>query len=607
MSDWVRFTHQALEGFGTLHGDLIAVHTGDMFGTPAPSGQQIPLDEVQLLPPCHPSKMICLWNNFHQLAEKNKFPVPEVPLYFIKTSNAYHPHGQPVLRPQGYAGRIVYEGELGIVIGKPCANIDESQAADYIFGYTCVNDITAVDLLKENPSFDQWTRAKSFDTFGPFGPAIATGVDPMQLRVQTFINGQEKQNYPVDDMFFPPHKLVAMLSQYMTLMPGDLISCGTSLGAGPMPDANNHMEIVIEGVGRLSNRFDQLVPSPYLLKKAPAPMRVCVVGAGAIGGLLAAKLALAGNAVTVVDQGAHLEAIQRDGLTLQWHDGRVDVVPVTACASVTEAGKQDLVILALKAHFLDRVAADLDTVLEPDTMVMTVQNGLPWWYFQKLGGEYEGHRLRSLDPQGLLTEKIASERILGCVVYPAASVPRPGVIAHVEGDRFPLGELDGSISERAQRMHDVLVHAGLKSRVLKDIRSEIWLKAWGNLSFNPISALSHATLAEICQFPETRQLAATMMEEAQNIAKKLGVTFRVSIDKRIAGALEVGAHKTSMLQDVEAGRSLETEALIGSVLEMSRLTHTPAPAIAAVYASVKLLNQIMQNQGAGVQLGSKPA
>lgn len=154
MSDWVRFTHQALEGFGTPHGDLIAVHTGDMFGTPTPSGQQIPLDEVQLLPPCHPSKMICLWNNFHQLAQKNKFPVPEVPLYFIKTPNAYHPHGQPVLRPQGYAGRIVYEGELGIVIGKPCANIDESQAAGYIFGYTCVNDITAVDLLKENPSFD---------------------------------------------------------------------------------------------------------------------------------------------------------------------------------------------------------------------------------------------------------------------------------------------------------------------------------------------------------------------------------------------------------------------------------------------------------------------
>ena len=607
MSDWVRFTHQAFEGFGMLQDMFIAVHAGNMFDNPTPTGQTIPLDQVQLLPPCHPSKMVCLWNNFHQLAQKNKFPVPEVPLYFIKTSNAYHPHGQPVLRPHGYAGRIVYEGELGIVIGKQCANIDESQAADYIFGYTCVNDITAVDLLKENPSFDQWTRAKSFDTFGPFGPAIATGVDPMQLRVQTFINGQEKQNYPVDDMFFPPHKLVAMLSQYMTLMPGDLISCGTSLGAGPMPDANNHMDVVIEGVGRLSNRFDQLVPSPYLLKEAPAPMRVCVVGAGAIGGLLAAKLALAGNAVTVVDQGAHLEAIRRDGLTLQWHDGRVDVVPVTACASVTEAGKQDLVILALKAHFLDRVAADLDAVMEPDTMVMTVQNGLPWWYFQKLGGEYEGHRLRSLDPNGLLTEKIASERILGCVVYPAASVPRPGVIAHVEGDRFPLGELDGSISERAQRMHDVLVHAGLKSRVLKDIRSEIWLKAWGNLSFNPISALSHATLAEICQFPETRQLAATMMEEAQNIAKKLGVTFRVSIDKRIAGALEVGAHKTSMLQDVEAGRSLETEALIGSVLEMSRLTHTPAPAIAAVYASVKLLNQIMQNQGAGVQLGSKPA
>jgi 2-dehydropantoate 2-reductase len=181
------------------------------------------------------------------------------------------------------------------------------------------------------------------------------------------------------------------------------------------------------------------------------------------------------------------------------------------------------------------------------------------------------------------------------------------VIKVIEGIRFTLGEIDGSDTPSIRAIIDAFKGAGFKAPVSMDIRSEIWLKVWGNLSFNPISALSHATLAEICQFPETRQLAATMMEEAQNIAKKLGVTFRVSIDKRIAGALEVGAHKTSMLQDVEAGRSLETEALIGSVLEMSRLTHTPAPAIAAVYASVKLLNQIMQNQGAGVQLGSKPA
>ncbi|MBI4292208.1 MAG: 2-dehydropantoate 2-reductase [Betaproteobacteria bacterium] len=335
-------------------------------------------------------------------------------------------------------------------------------------------------------------------------------------------------------------------------------------------------------------------------------MRVCVVGAGAIGGLMAAKLGLAGNDVAVIDQGAHLAAIQNGGLKLEWHDGKVETAKVKAFDKAGDAGKQDLVILAVKAHFLDQVVRDIDPLLGPNTIVLTVQNGLPWWYFQKLGGKYDNRKLESLDPSGVLTEKIDASRLVGCVVYPAAAVTAPGVIHHVEGDRFPIGELDGKESERAKLLHDVLVKAGLKSRVLTDIRSEIWLKAWGNLSFNPISALTHATLVDICQFPETRHLAAKMMEEAQVIAQKLGITFRVSIEKRIAGAEAVGPHKTSMLQDVEAGRSLETEALIGSVLEMAKVTDTPAPAIESVYALVKLLNKVMLTEGGGVRV-AKPS
>jgi ketopantoate reductase len=480
--------------------------------------------------------------------------------------------------------------------------VSEAEAPNYIFGYTCVNDVTAVDLLKKNPTFDQWVRAKSFDTFGPFGPVITTGIDPMKLNVRTILNNKEVQNYPVSDMFFPPAKLVAMVSRDMTLMPGDIISCGTSLGAGPMPEASNVIDIVIDGVGSLRNPFNQVLPSPYLLKQEPKPMRVCVVGAGAIGGLIAAKLALAGNPVTVIDMGPHLAAIKANGLKLEWHDGKIETAKVKAVEKAADAGKQDLVVLAVKAHHLDQVAKDIDTLLDADTMILTVQNGLPWWYFQKLGGKFDNRKLESLDPAGILAKKIDPSRILGCVVYPAAAVTAPGVIHHVEGDRFPIGELDGKETERAKRLHDVLVKAGLKSRVLKDIRSEIWLKAWGNLSFNPISALTHATLVDICQFPETRHLAARMMEEAEIIAKKLGVTFRVSIDKRIAGAESVGAHKTSMLQDVEAGRALETEALIGSILEMAKVTDTPAPAIESVYALVKLLNKVMLVEHAAVRV-----
>jgi len=337
-------------------------------------------------------------------------------------------------------------------------------------------------------------------------------------------------------------------------------------------------------------------------------MKICVVGAGAIGGLMAAKLALAGEDVTVVDRGAQLDAIRKNGLKLIWEDGGEHVADnVAATDRIADVGEVDLVILALKAHFLEAAARDVPRLVGPDTMIVTVQNGIPWWYFHNHGGPHDGRRLKTLDPTGVLSKYIDGDRIIGCVVYPAADVPAPGVIHHVEGDRFPIGELDGTESDRVTRLYDVLVNCGFRSRILDDIRSEIWLKAWGNLSFNPISALTHATLENICRFPETRKLAERMMREAQDIANKLGVTFRHTIEKRIAGAEAVGAHKTSMLQDVELGRSLEIEALIGSVLELGALTETPAPSIAAVYACVKLLNSLMIKDGVGIHVAKAAA
>ncbi len=224
MAQWIRFERNGRLGFGTLQNGEIVVHEGDMFAGASPSGERVRLSDVRVSTPCDPSKMICLWNNFHQLAAKNDFKVPDEPLYFLKAPNAYLPHGEPIRRPHSYDGKIIYEGELGVVIGKRCSMVSEAEAPDYIFGYTCINDVTAVDILKKNPTFDQWVRAKSFDSFGVFGPVIATGLDPTQLRIRTILNGQERQNYPVSDMFFPPYKLVSMVSRDMTLMPGDVIA-----------------------------------------------------------------------------------------------------------------------------------------------------------------------------------------------------------------------------------------------------------------------------------------------------------------------------------------------------------------------------------------------
>lgn len=330
-------------------------------------------------------------------------------------------------------------------------------------------------------------------------------------------------------------------------------------------------------------------------------MKICVVGAGAIGGLLGVKLALAGEDVTFIDSHpAHLEAMRTKGLALEMHGGaRLVASNVRATSDIREPGAQDLVIIAVKAHQIPAIAANVHALFGPATMVMTVQNGIPWWYFSKAGGPYAERRISAVDPDGTIAANIEADRIIGCVVYPAGEVIAPGVIKHVEGDRFSIGELDGQKTERVEALAQTLIKAGFKSFVLDDIRSEIWLKLWGNLSFNPISSLTHATLVDICQFPLTRDLAARIMEEAQIVAGKLGVTFRHTIEKRIAGAEGVGKHKTSMLQDVEAGRSLEVEALVGAVVELARLTETPTPHIDAVYACTKLLAKTIDDEQVG--------
>jgi len=335
-------------------------------------------------------------------------------------------------------------------------------------------------------------------------------------------------------------------------------------------------------------------------------VKICIVGAGAVGGLMAAKFALAGEDVTVIDRGAHLTAIKDKGIRLESADGTVQTAILKATDTAAQAGKHDFVVLAVKAHHLDQVAADVDCLLETNTAIITIQNGLPWWYFQKLGGPYEGRMLSTLDPGGILAEKIDVDRVVGCVVYPAAALRAPGVVRHISGDRFNVGELDGTETARVRKLRELFTKVGFKSRILTDIRSEIWFKAWGTLCFNPISALTHATLREICKLPETRQMAATMMKEAQAISDKLGITLQSTmIGKRIEGAETIG-HKTSMLQDVEAGRCLEIEAIIGSVLEVAEFTHTTAPTLEAVYALVKLLNNAILAQGA-LQFCDRPS
>ena len=331
-------------------------------------------------------------------------------------------------------------------------------------------------------------------------------------------------------------------------------------------------------------------------------MRICVIGAGAIGGLVGARLAFAGHDVSLVARGVHLRAIRERGLTLIEVDGHERVAQV-ACATddITSVGYQDLVIVALKAHQMEPVLSQIKQLCHAETLVEPMQNGIPFWYFIRHGGSLEGTIVRSVDPQGLLATEFNIDQLIGCVVYPAALIVAPGVIRCVEGDRFPLGEIDGQITPRITKLAALFEDAGFKSPVLDNIRSEIWLKLWGNLSFNPLSALTHKTLAQICRFEPTRELARKLMEEAQQVAESIGVTFRVSIDKRIAGAERVGEHKTSMLQDVETGREPEIDALVGSVLEIARLQNIPTPHLDTVYVLVKSLSQTITKGGKRIQ------
>ena len=316
-------------------------------------------------------------------------------------------------------------------------------------------------------------------------------------------------------------------------------------------------------------------------------MIVCIFGAGAIGGYMGVKLAKAGADVSLVARGPHLAAMQEKGLTLI-EEGETTTVPVTASDDPAALGVQDYVIVTLKAHSVPPVVSKMAPLIGPNTTIVSGVNGVPWWYFHKLEGTHEGTRLQSVDPGNVQWDGFGPDRVLGCVVYPAAEVIEPGVIKHIEGNRFSLGEPDGSKSERALALSKILSNAGLKAPVRPKLRDEIWVKLWGNLSFNPISALTHATLDVLCTDEGTRAVARNMMVEAQEIAERLGVKFPIDVDRRIAGGAAVGAHRTSMLQDLDQKRPMEIDALVASIQELGRVTDVATPTIDTVLGLIRL-------------------
>jgi 2-dehydropantoate 2-reductase len=335
-----------------------------------------------------------------------------------------------------------------------------------------------------------------------------------------------------------------------------------------------------------------ILPASYTPVKVGSEMRICVFGAGAIGGYLGAKLAAKGDCeVSLVARGVQLQALRTRGLTLREGGGET-TVKVRASNDPASLGPQDAVILAVKAHAVTAALASLKPLLGPETAVVTAQNGIPWWYFYRHGGAYEGRHIEAVDPGGRIWCEIGPQRAIGCVVYPAAEVEAPAIIRHQSGDRLPLGEPSGQATARVTALSKTLIAAGLKAPVRPQIRNEIWVKLWGNLSFNPISALTGGTLAEIAGDPGTRAVARAMMLEGQAIAEALGVRFPIDVDRRIAGAEGIGAHKTSMLQDLQLGRPLEIDALVTAVRELGLLTNRPTPVIDTVLALVRQRAQI---------------
>lgn len=315
-------------------------------------------------------------------------------------------------------------------------------------------------------------------------------------------------------------------------------------------------------------------------------MRICIYGAGAIGAWLGIQLSLAGKDVTLIARGPHLEAMQKNGAKLLI-DGDERIAHPRCVEDPVEAGPQDYVIITLKAHSLPGICDSIQPLLGPNTSIVTGVNGIPWWYFYKLKGPYENHKLESVDPGGRFWNAVGPERAIGFVVYPAAEIAEPGVIRHIEGDRFTMGEPDGSASERTVALSTALLDAGFTSRVRNNIRDDIWVKLWGNLCFNPISALTHATLDKVAGEPDTGKVCKLMMLEAQAIGEKLGAKFRVSVDRRLAGGAAVGEHKTSMLQDLELNRPMEIDALVTVVQELGQLVEVPTPTIDVVLALIQ--------------------
>ncbi len=316
--------------------------------------------------------------------------------------------------------------------------------------------------------------------------------------------------------------------------------------------------------------------------------RICIFGAGAIGGLIGGKLvrAQAGD-VTFIARGRQLEALQTRGLTIA-SEAEHFTVPVRASDDPARFGPQDYVVLAVKAHAVPHILDALEPLLGPETAVVTTQNGIPWWYFDGLDSPFAGRHVESVDPGGVIRRRIGAQRAIGCVVYPAAEVTEPGVVTWIEGDRLTLGEPDGGRSARVMRLARLLQQAGFRAPVRPDIRSEIWVKLWGNLAFNPLSVLTHATLDRLATDADVRPVVRRMMEEARQVGEALGVRFALDIDRRIAAAAAVGPHKTSMLQDLERGRPLELDAIVAAVVELGRLVAVPTPTIETVLALARL-------------------
>ncbi len=322
--------------------------------------------------------------------------------------------------------------------------------------------------------------------------------------------------------------------------------------------------------------------------------KICIFGAGAIGGYIAARLAHKGEGdVSLVARGPHLAAIETNGLTLK-QAGETFTVRPQATADPAEFGRQDFIILALKAHAVTGVIQALQPLIGKDTTILFAQNGLPWWYFYRHGGPHDGRRLESVDPGGLIWDGLGPERALGCVVWQAAEIEAPGVIVHHYGDRMPIGEPSGERSSRALELSRLLTSAGMKSPVRNNLRNEIWLKLWQNLSFNPVSILTNGSLEDLAAEPGTRRVIHAMMDEARIVAQTLGITFAVDIDERIDMTAKAGSHRTSMLQDVEAGRPTELEALLGVVIELAAMTGIATPSLKLVYDLAKFRSHAAQ-------------